>query len=139
MMMEKKQRLVVDLQARRHHMVGDFNRMRQAIWNLLQNAAKFTPQRGAITVTTSSDNGLFTLAVSDEGVGIAPEAIAHIFEAFAQGGAGIAREFGGLGLGLAIVQATIEAHGGTVQAHSAGADSGAQFRIQLPLGGKEIS
>jgi signal transduction histidine kinase len=60
-----------------------------------------------------------------------------IFEAFAQGGSGIAREFGGLGLGLAIVQATVEAHGGTVQAHSAGLHTGAQFRIQLPLGGKE--
>jgi signal transduction histidine kinase len=128
---------VVELLARRHVTIGDFNRLRQAMWNLLQNASKFTPARGSITVTTTSENGDFTLAVSDEGIGIAPEVMPTIFDAFAQGGTGIAREFGGLGLGLAIVQATVEAHGGSVHAHSAGPHSGAQFRIHLPLGGKE--
>jgi two-component system CheB/CheR fusion protein len=137
MMIEKKQRLTVELDAPRHHIVGDFNRLRQAMWNLLQNACKFTPERGTITVSSTSDAAHFTLAVSDEGIGIAPEVLPTIFEAFAQGGSGIAREFGGLGLGLAIVQATAEAHGGTVQAHSAGLHTGAQFRIQLPFGGKE--
>lgn len=139
MMIEKKQRLTVELVAPRHHIVGDFNRLRQAMWNLLQNACKFTPERGTITVASTNDNGNFTLAVTDEGIGIAPDVLPTIFEAFAQGGSGIAREFGGLGLGLAIVQATVEAHGGTVQARSDGPHTGAQFRIQLPLRGKESS
>jgi len=130
---EKHQELVVDMRAGEHRIVGDFNRLRQAMWNLLQNASKFTPAQGTITVSSANDQDMFLLTVRDDGIGIEPEVMGTVFDAFAQGGTRIAREFGGLGLGLAIVQATVEAHGGTVQAYSAGLNRGAQFRIQIPL------
>ena len=130
---EKHQQLVVDMRAGEHRIVGDFNRLRQAMWNLLQNASKFTPAQGTITVSSANDQDMFLLTVRDDGIGIEPEVMGTVFDAFAQGGTRIAREFGGLGLGLAIVQATVEAHGGTVQAYSAGLNRGAQFRIQIPL------
>jgi two-component system CheB/CheR fusion protein len=137
LMREKRQRLVVDLLAREHEVNGDFNRLRQAFWNLLQNASKFTPQGGNIVVTSHSDGSRFTLTVSDEGMGIEAEVLPTLFEAFAQGGMHIAREFGGLGLGLAIVQATVGAHGGRVYAQSEGRGRGARFSIEMPLIGQE--
>jgi two-component system CheB/CheR fusion protein len=136
-MTEKRQTLNIDLRASDHRVIGDFNRLRQAMWNLLQNACKFTSVGGVITVSSISDGQAFTLTVADNGIGIEAEVVDKVFDAFAQGGTRIAREFGGLGLGLAIVQATVEAHGGTVRATSAGADRGAQFRIQIPLASQE--
>jgi PAS domain S-box-containing protein len=112
---------------------GDRERLQQILWNLLSNAAKYTPRDGRIVVTISSDPQEVAVAVRDSGVGIAPGVIPHIFERFRQGDSGTTREFGGLGLGLAIVRHLTEAHGGTVHAHSDGLGRGAAFTVTFPL------
>jgi two-component system CheB/CheR fusion protein len=129
----KRLQLVVDLRAGRHHTVGDGRRLQQVVWNLLKNAAKFTPAEGRIRIASTSHGQRFVMTVEDSGVGIDGEVLPTIFEAFVQGGAWVAREFGGLGLGLSISKATVEAHGGQLRATSPGRGQGATFIMELPL------
>jgi two-component system CheB/CheR fusion protein len=131
----KRQRLVLALHAPRHLVPGDAARLQQVVWNLLKNAAKFTPNEGEIKVVTSNVDNRFVLIVADTGIGISSEALATIFDAFAQEGPWVTSEFGGLGLGLAIAKATIEAHHGALIAASSGRNQGATFTIELPLDG----
>jgi signal transduction histidine kinase len=112
---------------------GDRERLQQIFWNLLSNAMKYTPRQGRIDVTTTCDAHDVFVHVRDTGVGITPEVLPHIFERFRQGDTGPTREFGGLGLGLAIVRHLVEAHGGSVRAESEGPGRGATFTIALPL------
>jgi PAS domain S-box-containing protein len=112
---------------------GDRERLQQIFWNLLSNAMKYTPRQGRIDVTTTCDAHEVFVHVRDTGVGIAPEVIPHIFERFRQGETGPTREYGGLGLGLAIVRHLVEAHGGSVRAESAGVGQGSTFTVALPL------
>jgi two-component system CheB/CheR fusion protein len=129
----KRQHLDVDLGAARHVVPGDASRLQQVVWNLLKNASKFTPAQGRIRVTTSDDGDRFKLVVADTGIGISAEALPVIFDAFAQEGQWVTSEFGGLGLGLAIAKATVEAHHGTLVVTSGGRDQGATFTVDLPL------
>jgi len=108
----------------------DEGRMRQVFVNLLQNAYKFTPAFGRITITSSHDDAHVSLEVSDTGLGIATDDLAHIFIAFEQGQR---QNTGGLGLGLAISKAFVELHGGSIKAESGGVYKGASFRVSLPL------
>jgi signal transduction histidine kinase len=87
--------------------VGDTVRLQQVLWNLLKNASKFTPEGGEIRVTSRNETSLILVEIPDTDIGIEPEALSTIFNAFNQGSEGIAREFGGLGLGLAISKATV--------------------------------
>ena len=129
----RKQRLEVDLHATDHHLQGDDHRLQQAVWNLLKNASKFTPVGGVIGLATESDGRRVRIVVTDSGIGIEAEVLPTIFNAFHQGSAAIAQEFGGLGLGLAIANATVKAHGGEIRAESPGRGLGAVFTIELPL------
>jgi PAS domain S-box-containing protein len=129
----RNQTLTVELNALRHHGDADLNRLQQVIWNLLKNASKFTRRGGEIRVTTRNQGDLFIVSVADNGIGIEPSALPAIFDAFSQGGEWVAREYGGLGLGLAISKATVEAHGGTIRAESAGRGRGATFTVELRL------
>jgi len=129
----KQQQLTIELKAQQHCLRGDFTRLQQVIWNLLKNASKFTPKGGAIHLATSNDNDRFVLRITDTGIGIEHDALVKIFESFTQGSENIAREFGGLGLGLAISKATVEAHRGSLEAHSDGHNKGAIFTVSLPL------
>ena len=129
----KRQRLKVELKAKQHSLMGDATRLQQLFWNLLKNASKFTPEGGEISVVTRNRAGGIIVEVSDTGVGFEPEAATRIFEAFEQATPETAREFGGLGLGLAIANATADAHGGSLRAHSAGRNKGATFTLELPL------
>jgi signal transduction histidine kinase len=129
----KKQTLIVTLQASSHRTQGDFDRLRQVVFNLVQNASKFTREGGEIQVASRNNDGRFLFAVSDNGTGIARDALPAIFDAFRRGGRSAMSEFGGLGLGLAIAKASVEAHGGTIRAESAGPGCGATFTVQLPL------
>ena len=129
----KNQMLTMRLRASEHRTRGDFNRLQQVVWNLLKNASKFTRPGGEIHLSTRSEQDRFFLVVSDNGIGIERHQLPTIFEAFNQGGESIAREYGGLGLGLAITKAAVEAHGGTIRAASAGKDQGAVFTVELPL------
>ena len=129
----KRQRVELALHAARHVVPGDATRLQQVVWNLLKNAAKFTPDGGEIRVVSSNVGDRFVLIVADTGIGIAGEALPSIFDAFAQEGPWVTSEFGGLGLGLAIAKATIDAHHGSLVAASAGRNQGATFTIELPL------
>jgi PAS domain S-box-containing protein len=112
--------------------LGDGNRLRQVIWNLLTNAIKFTPAGGKVTVDLENTPAMVRLIVADTGKGIARDFLAHVFEPFRQGDASTTRAHGGLGLGLAIVRHLVEGHGGTVAAFSDGPDRGARFVVELP-------
>ena len=112
--------------------LADPTRLQQIVWNLLSNAIKFTPPGGHVTIAAERQAGEVVLTVSDDGVGIAPEFLPHVFERFRQAESSEARSHGGLGLGLAIVRQLVELHGGTVQAASDGPGRGATFSIRLP-------
>jgi PAS domain S-box-containing protein len=112
---------------------GDAGRLQQVLWNLLNNAVKFTPRAGTVTVTLRRESSAIRIEVSDTGKGIAPEFMARLFDRFTQEDAGISRTTGGLGLGLAIVKHLVELHGGTVAAHSAGESKGSTFIVTIPI------
>jgi PAS domain S-box-containing protein len=112
--------------------LGDANRLRQVIWNLLTNAIKFTEPGGRVSVAIENPAGMIRLTVADTGRGIDPDFLAHVFEPFRQADASTTRVHGGLGLGLAIVRYLVEAHGGTVGVLSDGAGRGTRFVVELP-------
>ncbi|MBB3118197.1 hybrid sensor histidine kinase/response regulator [Pseudoduganella violacea] len=112
---------------------ADPSRLQQVMWNLLSNALKFTPHGGAVQLSVGLVGGLVEIVVSDNGIGIEPAFLAHVFERFRQADASTTRRHGGLGLGLSIVKHLVEQHGGTVAAASAGAGRGASFTVRLPL------
>jgi CheY-like chemotaxis protein len=108
--------------------------LQQVIWNLVNNASKFTPKGGRIDVRLERRaDSQVEVSVSDTGQGIEPELLPHLFERFRQGDVSSKRNSGGLGLGLAIVKHIVEMHGGTVTASSAGAGQGAKFVVLLPI------
>ena len=112
---------------------ADPARFRQVLWNLFNNAVKFTPAKKNIHVTTARlGDGRVRVEVRDEGIGIPPEIIAKIFDAFEQGEEKVTRQFGGLGLGLAICKALVELHHGTIRAVSNGPGKGSSFCVELP-------
>ena len=133
---EKEQRLTVVLDAANHVMSGDFARLQQAMWNLLKNASKFTPEGGAIRLSTRDEPSRVVVEITDTGIGMEPEATERIFRAFEQADRSITQQFGGLGLGLAIAKGTVEAHGGELSAASPGRGLGATFTVSLPLSGQ---
>src|SRR5213595_2237874 len=111
---------------------GDPARLQQVFWNLIKNSVKFTPEKGRITIETVNPTAdTIEARIIDTGIGIEKEAIDKIFNAFEQGQAEITRRFGGLGLGLAISKALIDAHGGKIRVESPGRDQGATFSLKL--------
>lgn len=133
---EKKILLTAKLEAARHRVMGDDVRLKQIFWNVFKNAVKFTPAKGAITVEThqAPASGRLVIRISDTGIGMTPEEVGRIFEAFSQGDHATqgAHQFGGLGLGLAISRMLVERHDGTIRASSAGRNRGTTFEIELP-------
>jgi PAS domain S-box-containing protein len=147
------------IQNPKYQVSGDAARLQQVVWNLLTNAVKFTPPGGRVEVKLSlvtghssfveeseqmtNDKGQMTkyaqIIVRDNGKGIAPEFLPHVFEYFRQADSTTTRRFGGLGLGLAIVRQIVEMHGGTVWAESLGENQGATFVVQLPIIQQAIS
>ncbi|MEP6635269.1 MAG: PAS domain S-box protein [Acidobacteriota bacterium] len=112
---------------------GDPLRMEQVVWNLLNNAVKFTPPGGKVTVKLRDEGGHAVLTVEDTGQGIAPEFLPHVFEMFRQADASTSRRHGGMGIGLALVQELVQLHNGSVSVYSEGAGTGARFVVKLPL------
>jgi signal transduction histidine kinase len=112
---------------------GDEGRLQQVIWNLLSNAIKFTPKGGHVTLRINSVGSLLRLTVQDNGQGIAPEFLPHVFEAFRQADSSTTRVHGGIGLGLAIVRYIVELHGGRVSVGSEGSGKGTMFTVDLPV------
>ena len=120
--------------ARQYSIEADAARLQQVFWNLLKNAIKFTSHGGNIAIRCWSEGmERVVVEVSDNGVGIASGSLGKIFNAFEQAERSITRQFGGLGLGLAISKALVDMHGGSIEAHSEGKGKGATFRVRLPL------
>jgi signal transduction histidine kinase len=113
-------------------MIGDFARLAQVLANLLNNAAKYTPEGGSIELAAESAEGEVVVRVRDNGIGIDGELLPHVFELFAQGERSLDRSLGGLGVGLTVVQRLVELHQGRVEVLSEGAGKGAEFRLVLP-------
>jgi PAS domain S-box-containing protein len=113
--------------------MGDADRLRQILWNLLTNAVKFTPRGGRVEIELRTTETGASVVVTDTGQGIRPEFLRHVFERFRQADSTASRRHGGLGLGLAIVRHLAEAHGGSVAAESPGEGLGATFTVHLPV------
>ncbi len=118
---------------------GDAERLQQVFLNLLSNALKFTPENGRIEIHTRGKDSNVEIEIRDSGQGIKPEFLPYVFERFRQADSSYTRTFGGLGLGLAIVQHLVELHNGSIKAESDGDNTGATFTISLPLPTKEAS
>ena len=132
-MVEKQIEFVIELGATGHHIWADPVRIQQVFWNLLNNAVKFTPNEGRISIQSSNDGKQFVFEVTDSGIGIEPERQGRIFDAFDQGERSITREFGGLGLGLTISKTLLDLHGGKISMQSEGKNRGTTFRVLLDV------
>ena len=117
---------------------GDGDRLQQVIWNLLSNAAKFTPAAGQIELYLRQTNNNIQIEVSDTGPGIDPDFLPYVFERFRQADGSTTRTHGGLGLGLAIVRHLVELHGGSIKAENRKAGQGAILTVSLPLPSGEL-
>ena len=111
----------------------DADRLQQVVWNLLSNAIKFTPSGGSVTVRVERAASAVRIAVEDTGIGIAHGQLPYVFQRFWQAHTGTSREYGGLGIGLALARHLVELHGGSITVESPGAGGGATFMVTLPL------
>ena len=128
----KKLNLSAHLDAKEHYIRADSIRIQQVFWNLINNAVKFTPPGGKIDILTSNDErGRFQFEITDNGIGIEVERQTSLFAPFEQADPSIRRQFGGLGLGLAISKHLINLHGGTIEVHSRGRSYGSTFKLAL--------
>ena len=128
----KKLNVSTEFDATKPYILGDSIRLQQVFWNLINNAVKFTPSGGQIAIRTSNDEaGRFHFEIRDNGIGIERERMGLLFTPFEQADASVSRQFGGLGLGLAISKHLVDLHHGTIEAESRGRSFGATFRITL--------
>ncbi|GEM_PF-6396148 len=118
---------------------GDRMRLAQVVSNLLNNASKFSPESGSITLTAQVVDGMAQIAVRDQGIGIAADLQPFIFDLFTQGKQSLERAQGGLGIGLTLVRSLVDMHGGTVQVRSEGAGTGSTFTVRLPLSAEVLA
>jgi CheY-like chemotaxis protein len=129
----KEIRLELNLDPDTAPIAGDSDRLQQVVWNLVSNAIKFTPKRGLVEIRLQQLNSHIEIVVNDSGCGISAEMLPHIFDRFWQADSTSTRQYGGLGLGLALVKHITELHGGTIRAESGGVNKGALFIVNLPL------
>lgn len=132
----RKLKLHLELSADNPWVLGDAVRLQQVFWNLIRNAIKFTPEGGSVTIRTQNilnagGTECVHVEVQDTGIGIASAFLPMMFNAFAQESMAVTHRFGGLGMGLAIARAVVDAHGGTIAVTSPGKDKGATFTVQL--------
>ncbi|MDB5933947.1 MAG: hybrid sensor histidine kinase/response regulator, partial [Massilia sp.] len=130
---ERQQCLRLDVAAAALAVDGDKVRLTQVFSNLLGNASKYTGNGGALSLAAALDGDQVIVTIEDNGYGIAPDIIPHIFDLFTQGPRSLARSEGGLGIGLNVVRNLVAMHRGTVEAHSAGVNGGSRFTVTLPL------
>lgn len=137
---ERKIAVTLDLAASHHTIEADAVRVQQIFWNVLKNAVKFTPRGGAVTVRTRNapeKQGMLEVEISDTGIGIEPEMLSKVFDAFIQEEHDQGHRFGGVGLGLAITHRLVALQKGRIEVESEGRGRGATFRIELPLAGAQ--
>jgi CheY-like chemotaxis protein len=129
----KSIQLHYDIEAKAGMINGDRGRLQQALWNFLANAVKFSPQGSRVFIQVQLQRGFMVFSVKDQGQGIAPEFLPHVFDRFNQEDGSKSRKYGGLGLGLAIVRHIAELHGGSVHAASPGKNQGSIFSLSIPV------
>jgi len=112
---------------------ADPTRLTQVLLNLLNNAAKYTPRGGRVSIEAAARDGVAVVVVRDSGIGIPAEHLASVFEMFSQVAPAIERSQGGLGIGLALVRGLVDMHGGSIEARSEGAGLGSEFTLRLPM------
>ena len=127
------QQLTLSLPSEPIRLDADPVRLSQVLSNLLNNAAKFTPRSGRITVSASLEGAIVVIRVRDTGVGIEPQMLPQLFQIFSQVGSPLERAKSGLGIGLSLARSLVELHGGTIEAHSEGRGKGAEFVVRLPV------
>jgi len=128
----KELTISTELKAKEYHILADCIRLQQVFWNLINNAVKFTPHGGRIAIRTSNDKGgSFHFEITDTGIGIEPQRLASLFQPFEQADPSVTRQFGGLGLGLAISKRLVDLHHGKIEAESRGRSFGATFKVRL--------
>ena len=128
----KELTVATELKAKEYHIMADCIRLQQVFWNLINNAVKFTSQRGQITIRTFNDkNARFHFEITDTGIGIEPQRLTSLFQPFEQADPSVNRQFGGLGLGLAISKRLVDLHHGKIEAESRGRSFGATFKVAL--------
>jgi signal transduction histidine kinase len=130
---ERNHRLSTELPVAPVWLEGDPCRLEQVFVNLLANASRYTNAGGQLTVWVHTKDGQAVVCVRDSGIGIAPDALPHIFDIFKQAHEGDPRSKAGLGVGLAVVRNLVELHGGSVTAASAGSQQGSEFTVRLPM------
>jgi PAS domain S-box-containing protein len=136
----KKLKLSTELNAKQHYILADCIRLQQVFWNLINNAVKFTSEGGQIAIRTFNDErDCFHFEIADNGIGIEPERLASLFRPFEQADASVSRQFGGLGLGLAICKHLVDLHQGTIEAESRGRSFGATFKVTLETMSEEVA
>lgn len=135
---QRQHQLTVSMPHDEIYLVADRVRLTQVFMNLLNNAAKYTPDPGHIWLNVESAGDTIEVRIRDTGVGIAPENLTHLFELFYQVDHSYTRSEGGLGLGLTLVHRLIVLHGGKVEARSAGVNRGSEFIVQLPMAQQQL-
>lgn len=135
----RRQELIISQTATPLWIEGDRVRLAQVVSNLLNNAAKYTNEKGTITLSVTAEDTDATIEVKDTGIGIAPDILPQIFDLFIQADHTLAHSQGGLGIGLTLVRQLVEIHGGTVTAASAGIGQGSTFTVRLPILSMESS
>jgi CheY-like chemotaxis protein/anti-sigma regulatory factor (Ser/Thr protein kinase) len=130
---ERRQQLTVNLPAERIVLNADYRRLSQVFSNLLNNAAKYTPNGGRILLTAERQDNAVVVSIKDNGIGIRADLLSDIFEIFVQAKSSHESDRGGLGLGLTLVRSLVELHGGTVEARSEGLGRGSKFLVRLPI------
>ena len=133
MMDQRKQQLTVFLPDETVMFEGDLTRLSQVVSNLLNNASKYSEEGGQIWLTAKLNGAEMVLRIRDIGIGIPPDFLPHVFELFTQSDRSLDRSHGGLGIGLTLVRALVQMHGGTVEAHSDGHGHGSEFVVRLPV------
>lgn len=118
-------------------LMADPMRLEQVFSNLLDNASKYTPSKGHVRLSVESEGPGVKVTISDDGVGISPQALPHVFELFAQESRSLDHRAGGMGIGLAVVRELVLAHGGQVHAGSQGPGRGSSFEVRLPCAGTQ--
>ena len=129
----KRQTVHSTIERKHATMRGDADRLRQVVWNLLNNAIKFTPKGGEIFVQVRRVESDMELVVRDTGVGIAADFLPHVFDSFRQSDSSTTRSHGGLGIGLSITKHLVDLHGGSIEVNSPGIGQGATFTVRLPI------
>lgn len=124
--------LTIDVPPAAIELIGDQKRLVQVLTNLLNNAAKYTPHGGRVKLSMAAEDDFVVICIDDNGIGIAPDLLPHIFDLFTQAERTPDRSQGGLGLGLALVKSLVAVHGGSIVANSAGNGHGSSFRVSLP-------